>query len=53
MPETIEALIETGFIKPNSKDNELNSSNDMVKGQINIHYNKYKVNRGLKDEIFK
>ena len=35
------------------KDNELNSSNDMVKGQINIHYNKYKVNRGLKDEIFK
>jgi hypothetical protein len=35
------------------KDNKLNSSNDMVKGQINIHYNKYKVNRGLKDEIFK
>ena len=25
MPETIEALIETGFIKPNSKDNVLNS----------------------------
>ena len=36
-------------------DNEiaLNNRNDMVKGKISVFYDKYKVNRGLKDKIFK
>jgi hypothetical protein len=36
------------------KDQDLKSQkNDLVEGNIKIKYNKYKVNRGISDKIFK
>jgi len=34
-------------------DQSFEMQSDMVKGQINVVYDKYKVNRGLKSSIFK
>ncbi len=31
----------------------INIKSDMVRGEITVIYNKYKVNRGINDSIFK
>ena len=35
------------------KKRYLYQKNDLVEGNIKIKYNKYKVNRGISDKIFK